>query len=133
MTEDVQQRTRKEKYEREIPVEVRPVLGDKEESDDDEEAEEGDVEAAHRKERGKLFVMIVVLFAMRRMIAAMSSHEHHERTEKDEEPRQHTDETRPLEGIRSDQEGNQTNKCAVEPEGGNGRFHTRVWEWCGNK
>ena len=49
VTEDVQQRTREEKYEWEIPVEMRPVLGNKEEADDGEEAEEGDVEAAHRE------------------------------------------------------------------------------------
>lgn len=52
MAENVEEWTRKEEQEREVTVEMCPVLGDEKETDDDEEAEEGDIETAHCK-RGK--------------------------------------------------------------------------------
>ncbi len=47
MTENVEKRTGEEEQEREIPVEVRPVLGHEEEADDGQESKKSDMEAAH--------------------------------------------------------------------------------------
>ena len=49
MTENVEQRTGKEKQVWPVPIQMRPVLRNEEEADDDEETEEGDVETAHRE------------------------------------------------------------------------------------
>ena len=49
MTENVEQRTGKEKQVWPVPIQMRPVLRNEEEADDGEETEEGDVEAAHRE------------------------------------------------------------------------------------
>lgn len=47
MAEDMKQRTREEEQVREIPVEVRPMLGDEEETDDGKEPQKNDVAATH--------------------------------------------------------------------------------------
>lgn len=47
--EDVQQRTCKEKNVRKVSVDVRPMLGDKEEADNEYKAKERNIETVHRE------------------------------------------------------------------------------------
>ena len=53
MSKDMQERTGEEEQEREVAVEVSPMLRDEEKADDGEEAEEGDIEAAHSERKRK--------------------------------------------------------------------------------
>ena len=54
MAEYVEERTGKDENIGQVPVDVRPVLGEEEKSCDSEKAEKGNMEAAHREDSTRL-------------------------------------------------------------------------------